>query len=118
MKFDANPTFTNHSQIDSGKRGAALPKSGVQVDHSCPVLKGPTSSPTAGRKPVACPAVSRGAHLPPVLQPKNGRGVGQSPTAVAVACSDDLNGDDLDRLIAFFQLLDQWERKSHAKKVM
>jgi hypothetical protein len=44
--------------------------------------------------------------------------VGQSPTAVAVACSGDLNADDLNRLIAFFQLLDQWERKSHADKVM
>jgi hypothetical protein len=53
-----------------------------------------------------------------VLQPKNGRGVGQSPTAVAVGCSDELNGNDLDRLIAFFQLLDQWERKSHAEKIM
>jgi hypothetical protein len=51
-----------------------------------------------------------------VLQPKNGRGVGQSPTAVA--CSEELDGEGLDRLIAFFQLLDQWERKSHAEKIM
>ena len=116
MKFDANPTFTKNSKIDSGKRDAVLTKSGVQVDHSCPVLKGPTLSPRAGRKPDACPAVSQGAYLSPVLQPKNGRGVGQSPTAVA--CSEELDGEGLDRLIAFFQLLDQWERKSHAEKIM
>jgi hypothetical protein len=118
MKFDANPTFTKNSKIDSGKRDAVLPKSGVQVAHSCPVLKGPTLSPRTGRRPDACPAVSQGAHLAPCASAKSGRGVGQSPTAVAVACSEDLDGDDRNRLIAFFQLLDQWERKSHAEKVM
>ena len=80
-----------------GKRDAALPKSGVQVAHSCPVLKGPTLSPRAGRKPDACPVVSQGAHLPPAIKPKSGRGVGQSPTAVAVAvaCSEELDEADL-----------------------
>jgi len=118
MKFDANTTLTENSKIDSGKRDAVLPKSGVQVTHSCPVLKGPTRSPRAGRKPDACPVVSQGAHFAPCASAKSGRGVGQSPTAVAVACSEELSAGDLDRLIAFFQLLDQWERKSHADKVM
>jgi hypothetical protein len=118
MKFDANTTFTQNSKIDSGKRDAVLPKSGVQVAHSCPVLKGPTISLRAGRKPDACPAVSPGAHVTPGASAKSGRGVGRSPTAVAVVCSDELSADDLDRLIAVFQLLDQWERNSHAEKGM
>src|ERR1017187_2279318 len=118
MKFDANSTFTETSQIDSGKRDAVLPKSGVQVAHSWPVLKGPTLSPRAGRKPDACPAVSQGAHFAPCASAKSGRGVGGTPTAVAVACSEELDAGEIDRLIAFFQLLDQWERKSHAEKVM
>ena len=101
-----------------GKRDAALPKSGVQVAHSCPVLKGPTLSPRAGRKPDACPAVSQGAHLAPCASAQSGRGAGRSPAAVAVACSEELDAGDLDRLIEFFQLLDQWERKSHAEEVM
>jgi hypothetical protein len=52
------------------------------------------------------------------LQPKTGRGVGQSPTAVAVACPSELDSESLDRLVAFFRLLDEWERKLHAEKVM
>jgi hypothetical protein len=101
-----------------GKRAAVFLKSGIQVDHTCPVLKGPTSSPRTGRKPVACPVVSQGAHLAPCPSAKSRRGAGRSPAAVAVACSEELSADDLDRLIAFFQLLDQWERNSHAEKVM
>ena len=99
-----------------GERDAVLPKSGVQVDHSCPVLKGPSLSARAGRKPDTCPVVSQGAHLPPAIQPKSGRTLGQNPASIAD--SAELSADDLDPLIAFFQLLDQWERKSHAEKVM
>jgi len=99
-----------------GKRDAVLPKSGLQVDHSCPVLTGPTRSLRAGRKPDACPVVSQGAHLPPVIQPNGGRPSGQNPPTIAD--SPELDTECLDRLIVFFQLLDQWERKSHAAKVM
>jgi hypothetical protein len=116
MKFDARSRFTANSKIDSGKRDAVRPKSGVQVAHSWPVQKGPTLSLRAGRKPGACPAVSQGAQFAPCDSGQSGRGVGQSPTAVA--CFSDLDQESLDRLVAFFQLLDEWERKLHAEKVM
>jgi len=115
MKFDANPTITKHSKIDSGERDAVLPKSGVQVAHFWPVLKGPTLSPRAGRKPDACPAESQGAHLPPVIQPKSGRDPVQNPAIIVD--SPELDRERPDRLITFFQLLDRWERKSHAETV-
>lgn len=116
MKYDADLTFTKNSDIDSGKRDAVRPKSGVQVAHSWPVQKGPTLSLRAGRKPDACPAVSQGAQFAPCDSGQSGRGVGQSPTAVA--CSSEVDQDSLDRLITFFQVLNEWERKLHAEKVM
>jgi hypothetical protein len=45
--------------------------------------------------------------------------VGQSPTAVAVACSSyDLDSDSIDRLTEFFRLLKRWKENSDAEKVM
>jgi hypothetical protein len=116
MKYDADLTFTESADIDSGKRDAVHPKSGVQVAHSWPVQKEPTLSLRAGRKPDACPAVSQGAQFAPCASGQSGRGVGQSPAPVA--CSSEMNQESLDRLIAFFQLLNEWERKLHAEKVM
>ena len=56
-----------------GKRGAVRNNSGLPVDHSGPGLGvGPTTPPTAGRKPEACPPP---LPLPP-SQPKTGRGSG------------------------------------------
>jgi hypothetical protein len=116
MQFDADLTFTENAPSDSGKRDAVRPKSGVQVAHSCPVLKGPTLSPRAGRKPDACPTVSQVVQFAPYASAQSGRGVGQSPAAVA--CSSEMDQESLDRVIAVFQLLDEWERKLHAEKVM
>jgi hypothetical protein len=117
MKYDADLTFTENPDIDSGKRDAVPQKTGATVTHSVPGQMEPTFSPRAGRKPDACPAVSQGEKLRPMHLSKSGRGVGQSPTAV-VACSSDIDQESLDRLIAFFQLLNEWERKLHAEKVM
>jgi hypothetical protein len=50
------------------------------------------------------------------LHSKTGRG--QRPTAVAVACLPELDSESLNRLVAFFGLLDEWERKLRAEKVM
>jgi hypothetical protein len=116
MKNDASRAKTTRIGCHLGKRDAVRPKSGVQVAYSCPVLKGPTLSPKAGRKPDACPAVSQGAQFAPCASGQSGRGVGQSPAPVA--CSSEMNQESLDRLIAFFQLLNEWERKLHAEKVM
>jgi hypothetical protein len=103
----------------SGKRDAVLLKSGESVHPSDPGLKGPTLPATADRTSAACLVPQRGAETRlAVLQRKTGRGVGQSPAVVAVACSSDLNEDSIAQLIAVFQLLDLWERKLHAEKVM
>src|SRR5438309_1542627 len=57
--------------MDQGKRGAVRNKSGLPVDHSGPGLGvGPTTPPTAGRKPEACPPSF------PLSQSKSGRGSG------------------------------------------
>ncbi len=66
-----------------GKRGAVPRKSGQSVDHSDPGLKGPTTPPTAGRNPEACPS----------LQPKSGRGLGRSPNGAegtVLSCLDEI----------------------------
>jgi hypothetical protein len=118
MRFGAHKKSLLFAPNPMGKRDADRPESGETVDHSVPGLKGPTLSVRTGIRPDACPVVSQGAHLPPVLQPKSERGVGQSPTALAFDCVSDLDRDSLDRLIAFFRLLDQWERKLHAKTLM
>jgi hypothetical protein len=118
MQHDGKKPVPDNSKFDSGKRDAVHPKSGVQVAHSCPVLKGPTFSERAGRKPDACPAVSQGGAVPPCVSAKSGRGVGRSPAAVAVACSSQLQREAIDRIIALFRLLDEWERKLNAEKIM
>ncbi len=55
-----------------GKRGAVRNNSGEPVDHSGPGLGRPTTPPTAGRKPEACPPVFS-SHPP---QTKSGQGSG------------------------------------------
>jgi hypothetical protein len=101
----------------SDKRDAVHSKSGESVHPSDPGLKGPTLLATAGRKSAACLLAPRGAETRPVvLQPKTGRGVGQSPTD-AVGYSG-LDRQSLDRLIAFFRLLDEWKRKRDAETGM
>ena len=69
-----------------GKRGAVRNNSGQPVDHSGPELGvGPTTPPTAGRKPEACPPN-------PYSQRKSGRGSGGStPSGGAAAVPSSLD---------------------------
>jgi len=62
--------LVNNSQM--GKRGAVRDNSGLPVRQSGPGLGGPTTPPTAGRKPEACPPA---LPLPP-SQSKTGQGAG------------------------------------------
>jgi len=110
-------TTLSNSQIETGKRDAVFPKSGSRL----PTPAGAEETNTlkkAGQKPDACPAVSQGGAVSPCASAQSGRGVGRSPAAVAVACSSQLDREAIDRIIALFQLLGEWERKLHAEKVM
>jgi hypothetical protein len=98
------------------------------------VPKGPTLSPTAGRKPAALVGSAWGANLRPTLRPKSGQGYGdrvpvemqrrEVPHECFEACSPSadtsvehhLDEAEIRALIEFFTLLDTWERKSHAAK--
>jgi len=60
-----------------GKRGAVGINSGDPVDHSGPGLGRPTTPPTAGRQPEACPPLCQSAtHCLSLSQPKSGQGSG------------------------------------------
>jgi hypothetical protein len=72
-----------------GERDAVSYKSGQPVHQSGPGLKGPTLSPTSGRKPEARPP----------LQPKTGRGLGQSPRGCEAARSSLLDSIETNRNI-------------------
>jgi len=87
-------------EVSRRKRNAVGLKSGKAVDYSAPVQSQPTGPQTAGLKPEA-----------PFFSAKSGRGVGQSPTATDSADSFEWDQESIDRLIAFFRLLDEWERK-------
>ena len=71
------------------ERDAVRKNSGQPVHQSGPGLTGPTLSPTAGRKPEARPPV----------QPKTGRGVGQSPMGCEAALSSFLDSLEINRNI-------------------
>lgn len=107
------------SRSSSSKRDAVHLKSGEPVAHSGPGLKGPTLPPTVDRTSAACLIPPQGAERPGVdiLQPKSGRGLGQSPMSAEGALPL-LDTADLRKLIAFFELLDTWERRSHAPQIM
>lgn len=70
-----------------GERDAALCNSGQPVDHSGPGLNEPTLSATSGRKPEARPPV----------QPKSGRGLGQSPRGCEAAQPSFLDSIEINR---------------------
>lgn len=102
MRYDAKRVEQRRSRRE---RTAVGLKSGNAVNH--PMRSQSTGPDTVGRKPEVtfCSA-------------KSGRDVGESPTATQNA---DVSGGDqasTDRLIAFFRLLDEWERKRNEKKVM
>jgi hypothetical protein len=81
-------------------RNAVGSKSGKAVDHSPLVQSQPTGPDTAGRTLEA-----------PFCSAKSGRGGGQSRTGAEDAEFSELDQESTDRLIGFFRLLDQWERK-------
>ena len=80
------------------ERNAAGVKSGNAVDHSAPVL----TTPTSPRQPV------ESRRLSPV-QPKSGRGSGQSPETLAEPT--EVQEGDTAKLAELFLLLDSWDRK-------
>ena len=82
---------------------AAGLKSGDTVAHSVPVLTRPTSPQLPVENRRLSPAQDVFAPLHPV-QPKNGRGVGQSPTMLDAA--GQLAERDVSALTALFLLLD------------
>ena len=79
--------MAKHEKPNTGERDAVRDNSGQPVHQSGPGLTGPTLSPTAGRKPEARPPV----------QPKTGRGVGQSPTGCAAALPPFLDPIEINR---------------------
>jgi hypothetical protein len=119
---------TTEKLCSTGKRNAARNKSRSTVDHSALVLRGPTSPPTAGRKPEASPPISFGVGVAVDLgvgvavvadlgvgasssQLKSGA-VACSPSHALTACpSSSLNDSDISELRSFFELLDQWDRR-------
>ena len=82
------------------KRNAAGLKSGDAVAHSAPVLTRPTSP----QHPVER---RRLASALPIVQPKGGRNLGQSPRMPDPPLQPEEG--DLVRLVAFFRLLDAWD---------
>jgi hypothetical protein len=96
--------------MSRGKRNAGGLKSGDAVANSAPVLSQPTSPDTAGRKPEASPCSA-----------KSWRGLGQSPKDVderEAPPPSFLTDADVRQVIAVFELLDTWERKSHDSQIM
>jgi len=117
MKYDAQGAERKIG-FHPGKRDAVRHESGDTVAHSVPVLKEPTLSARASRRLDASPAVSQGASLRPVLQPKSGRGLGQSPIGAGGAVPRTLDPADIRLLADFFLLLDTWERKRNDTKIL
>ena len=55
LRFRVNDSAAKKVRHSTGKRSAVGNKSGSTVANSVPVLRRPTSPPTAGRKPAASP---------------------------------------------------------------
>ena len=91
------------------ERNAAGLKSGDTVAHSVPVLTRPTGLQLPVESRRLSPAQTSFASLHPV-QPKNGRGVGQSPTVPDAPI--ELGESDIAALTAFFLLLDACDKAS------
>jgi hypothetical protein len=81
------------------ERNAAGMKSGDAVAHSAPVL----TKPTSPELPVESRRLSS-------VQPKSGRGAGQSPAMLAAPIP--LEDGDIAQLTELFLLLDAWDRKA------
>lgn len=137
-KFTAlrSATVTAEKLCLTGKRNAVGNKSGSTVANSVPVLRRPTSPPTAGRKPAASPPITFGVDvdlavdldLDIALDVEASRsqlkswgvgvdvvlGVGSHTnlsTALSKCLPPLLNDSDISELRAFFELLDLWDRR-------
>lgn len=90
------------------ERNAADLKSGNAVDHSVPVL----NQPTGPRHLAESRRLSS-------VQPKSGRGLGQSPISAEGAVPLSLlDSADVAKLVEFFLLLDAWDRRRDGSPVM
>jgi hypothetical protein len=95
--------------MGGSERNAAGLKSGNAVAHSAPVLTRPTSPQLPVESRRLAPAQNAVAALHPV-QPKSGRGVGQSPTMLDAPVN--LEDGDIAKLVELFLLLDSWDREA------
>ena len=92
------------------ERNAVGLKSGDAVAHSAPVLNQPTSPQH--------PVENRGLSS---VQPKSGRGLGQSPKSLAesqVAGGQPLSDAEVRSVVSLFELLDTWDRRAHEPQIM
>jgi hypothetical protein len=107
------------SRIEMDERDAVRRNAGKTVANSVPGLMEPTFSVRAGRKPDAHPdAGPQGVILRPVHQHKSWRVAGQSPAMLGAPQPSRWDQESIERLLAFFRLLDEWERESYAKKTV
>ena len=123
-EHDPTQNVTPSPWLTSEKRHAVHLNRETRLTTPARVPKGPTLSPTAGRKPAAVVGFAWGAHLRPTLRPQSGQGYGdrvpvemqrrEAPHECFAAYSTP--ADSSEALIEFFTLLDPWERKSHATK--
>ena len=105
----------------SSERNAVHLKSGKPVSPSGPGLKEPTLPPTADRRSAArlIPPQSVFGSGEGFLQPKRGRGLGQRPMSAEGALpSSLLDSAAVSRLVEFFLLLDEWDRRRDDNPVM
>jgi len=104
----------------SSERNAVRLKSGEPVSHSGPGLREPTLPVIADRTSAAClmnPQSVFGSGG--FLQPKSGRGLGQSPMSAEGALPLPLlESADVAGLVEFFLLLDAWDRRRNDAPVM
>lgn len=103
-----------HQPAETGGRSTLRHKSGKPVADSGPVLKGPTSPATAGRKPEARPL---SPPQPNSRREREGRALAEGAGREAPALS--LGQQGISGLRAFFKLLDRWDREAaHANEAM
>ena len=133
-EHDATRNVTPSPVASSPERHAVHLNREIRLTTPARVPKGPTLSPTAGRKPAALVGSAWGANLRPTLRPQSGQGYGdrvpvemqrrEAPHECFAAYSPSVNSSierqldeaEIKALIEFFTLLDSWERKSHATK--
>ena len=107
---DEHNSYMADESNNTGKRGEVRNNSGLPVDHSGPGLGvGPTTPPTDGRKPEACPPPHPSQHKSgPEVQEPGGFLDGNDLAKEG----GHLTKSDLAVLLSFFRMLDEWDRQS------